>query len=129
MVRGWWLFRAMAGGEHEDRVELERGESVRAQRAWRAFAEVQSILRQGGEDAVGLILGLLDAATGHAEVAVGPGPLEDLISEHGDNLVDLIDRTARQRPDFAASLQSVSLEAGTLRTETMDRLSRWVHAG
>jgi hypothetical protein len=92
-----------------------------------------------GEDAVGLILGLLDAAPGNAapgdaapgdaEVAVGAGPLEDLISEHGDELVDLIDRTARQRPDFAASLRSVSLEAGTLRTETMASLARWVHAG
>jgi hypothetical protein len=52
-----------------------------------------------------------------------------LISEHGDELVDLIDRTARRRPDFAASLRSVSLETGTLRTETMASLARWVHAG
>lgn len=125
----WWLFRTMWGGEREDRVELERGESVRAQSAWRAFEEVQSVLSEGGVDAVQLILGLLDAAPGDAEVAVGSGPLEDLISDHGDELVDLIDRTARQRPDFAASLQSVSLAVGTLRQETMESLARWVHAG
>jgi len=124
-----WLFRTLSGGEREDRVELERGESMRAQRAWRAFEEVQRILGEGGEDAVGLILGLLDAAPGDAEVAVGSGPLEDLVSGHGDELVDLIDRTARQRPDFAASLRAVSLEEGTLRAEAMASLARWVHAG
>jgi hypothetical protein len=85
-------------------------------------------LGEGGEDAVQLILDLLDAAPGDAEVAVGSGPLENLISEHGAELVDLIDRPARRRPDLGASLQSLSLEVGTLRTETMESLARWVHA-
>jgi hypothetical protein len=48
---------------------------------------------------------------------VGTGPLEDLVTDHGDELVADIERTATQR--------SVSLAQGTVRKDSADRLSRW----
>jgi len=32
---------------------------------------------------------------------VGTGPLEDLINDHSDDLVDLVEQAARQSPEFA----------------------------
>src|SRR4051794_33249336 len=53
----------------------------------------------GGDDAIPLVLALLEAsAEEEASVAVGTGPLEDLINDHGDALADAVERTARQSP-------------------------------
>ena len=57
--------------------------------------------------------------------AVGTGPLEDLVNDHGDVLVDEIEQAARQAPEFASALGSVSVEQGALRHETLQRLARW----
>jgi len=67
----------------------------------------------GGDDAIPLVLALLEAsAEEEASVAVGTGPLEDLINDHGDALADAVERTARQSPLFARALGAVSLERG-----------------
>ena len=128
----WWLFRNMSAGEGGERVELERGESRNARRAWRAYEVVQRTIDDGGDEAIRIILALLGAASGDdGVVAVGTGPLEDLINDHGDDLVDLVDlveQTARRTPGFAASLGSVAVEEGILRPETVDRLARWLPA-
>ena len=120
----WWLFRNMSAGERGERVELERGESRNARRAWRAYEVVQRTIDDGGDEAIRIILALLGAASGDdGVVAAGTGPLEDLINDHGDDLVDLVEQTARRTPGFAASLGSVAVEEGTLRAETVDRLA------
>src|SRR3954468_20506507 len=55
----------------------------------------------GGDDAIPPVLALLEAsAEEEASVAVGTGPLEDLINDHGDALADAVERTARQSPVF-----------------------------
>jgi len=62
-----------------------------------AYEFVAQTMDAGGDGAIRLILELLDAASdGEGTVAVGTGPLEDLLSEHG------------------------------LRPETADRLARWL---
>ena len=83
----------------------------------------------GGNDAIRMILALLDTAPdGDGTVAVGTGPLEDLVNDHGDVLVDEIEQAARQAPEFASALGSVSVEQGALRHETLQRLARWLPA-
>src|SRR3954451_14889113 len=55
----------------------------------------------GGDDAIPLVLALLEApAEEEASVAVGTGPLEDLVNDHGDALADAGERPARQSPVF-----------------------------
>jgi hypothetical protein len=126
---GWWLFQSLASGSRENRVDLERGESPTAQAAWAAREHVQRLIADGGESAIRAILELLAAAPDHeAIVTVGAGPLEDLINDHGDELVELVEQTARERPDFAASLRSVAVEDGRLKPATVERLARWLPA-
>jgi hypothetical protein len=125
----WWLFQTMAAGERDQRVELERDESPKAHRAWSAFWFVQETMGNGGDSAIQLVLALLDKAPDDQGVAtVGAGPLEDLVNDHGADLVDLIERTARQSPLFAAALGSVWVEGRPLLAEAVDRLSRWLPA-
>ena len=82
----------------------------------------------GGGLAVRAIHELLDAApeSGGAAVAVGTGPLEDLLNQHGDELVDDLERSARQSPAFAECLGFVTLQRGTLTPDTERRLERWL---
>ncbi len=61
-------------------------------------------------------------------VAVGMGPLEDLMDDDGDALVDLLEQAARQSPDFAQALGGVAVEQRALTTESADRLARWLPA-
>jgi hypothetical protein len=119
----------MSVGERPERIELERGESVRARKLWRAYEVVQQTMDTGGDNAIRLIVALLDAAPGdEGPAAVGPGPLEDLINEHGDDLADTLGQAARQSPEFAQALGAVAVEEGRLRPETVDRLARWLPA-
>lgn len=128
-ARDWWLYRSMSAGERDERVELERAESPRAREAWRAYELVQQTMGIGGADAIRLILALLAEAAGdEGPVAVGTGPLEDLINDHGDDLVDLVEQTARQSPEFAQALEGVAIEQGALTTESAHRLARWLPA-
>lgn len=125
----WWLFQELSGGRREERVELERRETPRARAAWAAHEHVDTIVRDGGAPAVEVILDLLDAAAdGAAITTVGSGPLEDLVNRHGDSLADVLERTARQRPDFAASLGSVVVARGAVAPGTAERLTRWLPA-
>jgi len=85
-ARDWWLYRSMFAGERDGRVELERAESPRAREALRAYELVQQTMDIGGADAVRWILPLLAGAPGDkGPVAVGTGPLEDLINDHGED--------------------------------------------
>lgn len=59
-------------------------------------------------------------------LTVGAGPLENLIHEHGDRLVDELESRARRSPLFAAALASVWLEDGHLQATTVERLSPWL---
>ena len=62
----------------------------------RADELVRATMDNGGHDALQLILALLDAAPDdEGVVAVGTGPLEDLINDHGEDLVDSVEHPAR----------------------------------
>lgn len=126
----WWLFQHLANGSREERIELERGQSQRAQAAWLARRHVESVIAEAGEPAIDLLLKLLAVAPDPSgSVAVGAGPLEDLINEHGDTVVDVVDRTARQHPEFAECLRSVYVEDGAIAPDTAARLAHWLAKG
>lgn len=126
-VEDWWLFQRMAAGPREDRVELDRGESPEALAAWAAYRSVHERVDGGDAGALRLVVDLLSLAPNGAGVAaVGAGPLEDLVTQHGDALVGAIEATARRNPGFAACLGSVQVEDGALGPETVNRLARWL---
>ena len=117
----------MSSGERGERVALDRSESPKARSALRANEVVQRTIDDGGVDAIRMIMALFDAApVDNRVVAVGSGPLEDLVNEHGDDLVGLVEQTARRTPEIAASHGSGRCGGGTLRPETADRLALWL---
>lgn len=90
-----------------------------------AYKLMQETMHDGGDEAVRLIAALLDAAPSEeGAVAVGTGPLEDLINEHGADL----DQKVRQSAEFATVRGSVAMERGNLGPKTHDRLARWLPA-
>ena len=78
-ARGWWLFRSMSASERADRLELERGESPRAYEASEADEIVRQTVDDGGNDAIRMILALLDTAPdGDGTVGSGDRPARGL---------------------------------------------------
>lgn len=120
----WWEHQRLSSGSREERKSLELGGSARA-RAARDL--VDETVQRGGSAAVELLAVLADATPlGDDGTAVGAGPLEDLIHEHGDDLIDEVVSCARQRPRFAQALAIVWAERGHLTAGTEDRLRPWV---
>lgn len=56
---------------------------------------------------------------------VGAGPLEDLLHEHGAELVGEVERRARRNPLFRQALGAVWLEQGALEPDVLRRLEVW----
>src|SRR4051794_31552841 len=120
----WRLFQRLSTGEREGRLELERRETLSAQRAWLGYWFVEESIDRGGEEALDVVLRLLDAAQREEESTVGAVPLEDLVNAHGDALADRIEELARRRPNFAGCLASVALDESTLQPDTLRLLFR-----
>lgn len=126
-VDGWWLYRRLSAGTREQRVELERAASVQARIAHAAYEHVHRVVEAGGGAALEALQVLLRSAPDSDSVsAVGVGPLEDLVHQHGEVLVEGLVRLARQDPAFGAGLSAVWLETGRLPPEVEHRLGPWV---
>jgi hypothetical protein len=124
LVAHWWEYQRLASGSGEERKALESGQPLAAAAA---FEYVASLVDSGASEVVGLLAELIDEApAGRSVATVGAGPLEDLIHDHGDSLVDEIDERARRSGRFAEALASVWLERDRLDPATVARLSVWV---
>ena len=124
LFAAWWDYQRLARGTREDRVGLARGVPGNAVAA---VDTVRGLVDLGESDAVQFLANLNDAGTHEDEGEhVGAGPLEDLIHQHGDAVIDEIDRCARQLPSFAQALRHVWLSHGTLSQATEDWLIRWI---
>lgn len=90
-------------------------------RHWWAFDALDDLCRDNPEKAWLVVAALVEAAdTEELLGAVGAGPLEDLLSEHGATFVDRAETEARTNAKFAAALRNVWLsEQGS---ETTKRL-------
>ena len=62
LIQYWWLRHALGVGTRDERTELERGDSLRAARASRAWQLVQDVVDSGGGAALDLISALLAGA-------------------------------------------------------------------
>ena len=124
LARDWWEYHRLARGSREDRKGLERGEPAGACAArWAVNARVEA----GGVAAVELVHALCRAEPVNDEgMTVGCGPLEDLVHEHGDDVIDEIEQRARLFPEFARALSHVWLEDGHVSEGTAVRLRRWI---
>jgi hypothetical protein len=84
-------------------------------------------MESGGVDAIRLIVALIETAPDDAAIAyVGARPLEDLVHEHGDGVIDDLDRFARQSPLFGEAMASVWLAADVLDPAVERRLRTWI---
>jgi hypothetical protein len=103
IVRGWWEYHRRARGSQEERKGPELGEPAEVQVA---HDIVEQVMDEGTSSALDLLAALVDAAP-HAEavVAVGEGPLQNLVHDHGDELLLYIESTARRSPVFRRGLE------------------------
>jgi hypothetical protein len=123
----WWLSRRLSAGTREQRTELQQGQSADVRAARYASEHVDDVVSEGGKEAITLVAQLVQSAPdSDALVLVGSGPLEDLLHEHGADLIEEVERLARQVPAFAETLRSVWLEHRALPPEVEARLARWV---
>jgi hypothetical protein len=88
---------------------------------------VEQRIDAGGAQAVRLLAALAAAAPPDDDgTTVGAGPLEALLHEHGDSVIDEIEWTAGRSASFAQALSRVWLERGRLSPATERRLAIWV---
>lgn len=121
IVAGWWEYHRLSRGNRVERKALEVGDHAAAQRGRDA---VDAAVDDGGPATVALLVALAAAAPSPADaLAVGVGPLEDLIHQHGDSLIDDIMSGAASSQPFRIALASVWLERGALSAETERRLA------
>src|ERR1022692_3586921 len=99
LAAGWWERHRLARGGREERKALASGEPADAQAAWDFVARS---VEAGGAEAVALLVALNDAGPPDDDrVTVGSGPLEELITAHGQDLIGKIEDLARLPASFA----------------------------
>ena len=116
----------MATGTRAERQRWSLGEPSAVSEGYEAARER---IDQGGPKALEFVMALLSSspdADESGEAQVGAGPLEDLVTEHGDELSQQIEELARHCPPFRRALATVSLENGTLSPVAEGRLARWI---
>jgi len=72
-----------------------------------AWERVQDLLRNDPEVAWVVIVRLVAQADDDALGSVGAGPLEDLLSDHGEHFIDRVEAAARSDPRFRMILAAV----------------------
>jgi hypothetical protein len=118
----WWEHKRLSSGTRTERKQLALGEPVDVVRANEI---VRESMWQGGADALDLVVALIDAAPSDDVIAyVGAGPLEDLLLDHSDALIDQVDDLARRSPAFARALSAV-YPSDAWDSSVQQRLARW----
>lgn len=124
MIANWWEYHRRARGDRDERKALSVGEPAEV---CAAYELVSQRIDDGGTQAVQLLAALVDTApAGDGGTTVGSGPLENLLHEHGDSVIDEVERTARRSIAFAEALSQVWLERGRLSPATEQRLAIWL---
>lgn len=124
VARAWWESRRLAVGSRDDRERWSLGQPPEVADGCEAAGK---IVDAGGERAIELVTALLITAPDDSGVsAVGAGPLEDLVTKHGNDLSAQLDDLARQSAVFRRALASVWIDRGLLNPAASDRLARWI---
>lgn len=120
LLARWWEHQRLSDGDRQERKALEQGES---QAAVEAYQIVCDLVEAGDPSVIQLLADLVDAGPPDIAAAfVGAGPLEDLLHEHGDRLIDDLEDRARRSPSFHNALAAVLIEEGQLGDATFERL-------
>lgn len=124
VARAWWEGRRLAAGSRDERKRWSLGEPPEVMNGCRTAGE---IVDGGGERAVELIVGLLSTAPDDSgPSSVGAGPLEDLVTRHGNDLSAKLDDLARRSAAIRRALAFVWIDRGLLNPHAADRLARWI---
>lgn len=103
---------------------MEMGQPAAAQTARDLVGQA---VERGDIAAVELLVALTEGApVDSGPAAVGYGPLENLLHDHGDALIDAIESNVRQHPAFAQALAVAQIERGHVSDATEKRLAPWV---
>lgn len=120
LLQDWWEHSRLSCGSRHERKALSVGRPEGAALAYEALSDLVST---GSPDVVLFLADLVDAGPfPSSAVIVGTGPLEDLVHEHGDALIDDLETLARKRPTFRAALSSVAIDNGAIAKETAARI-------
>ena len=120
----WWDYRRLSYGNRSERKALELGEPAEV---CAAADIVMERIDSGGMEAIRLIVALIESAPDDAGIGyVVAGPLEDLVHEHGNSLIDDLDQLARQNPLVSQAMASVWLSPGVLDPDVERRLRKWI---
>jgi hypothetical protein len=124
LAANWWEWQRLSRGSRQERKSLELGEATAA---WEAYWAVSEQVASNAPDVVALLVALNALApVGDDGATVGSGELENLLHAHGDAVVDEVERSARQNPQFAQSLSHVWLSSGSVSKSTEARLRVWM---
>ncbi len=103
---------------------MERRERLDARDLGWADERVTRAISRGGRDALDALVVLAGAASTEQLGALGAGPLEDVLYEHGEALLDELDDVIRRTPRLRAALSAVWW--GEIPDVVVNRLSRLV---
>lgn len=121
LVAAFWRFHALRRSDQRD-------ERLRADDVFWASDAVQVAMEGGGSGAIELLVALSEAAPdGQALVYLGCGPIEDLMSSHGNDDVDLLDEAARMNAKLRVALGWAVPPTG-MSEENIARLERYRRA-
>jgi len=102
----WWAAQRLAMGTRDQRKSWSLGEPSAV---FAGYLAARERLDQGGAEALELVMALLSSSPdGSGAATVGAGPLEDLVTQHGEELSPRIDELARRSPLFHQALGSVA---------------------
>ncbi len=125
-MASYWEYWRLARGTRQDRLAIERARHP-------AREAIDEAVEAGNPSVVQILVALAEAAPSDEDAGlVGAGPIEDLISTHGQRLacrdgsqlLDELDAAARRSPRFRRALQSAWM-GDEVPTSVRERLGRF----
>lgn len=111
--------------EYELRRSANRPDRLRADDFFWAWEAVYEAGRDNPGKSLPLLVALADAAPDDAALAyLGAGPVEDLVNDHGERLIDAIESAAHEHLAFARTLSGINYRADTLSKKEVERRVR-----
>ena len=89
---------------------------------WASEAVGEIVRGPSAEDAWDLVVTLVRRASDEQLGRIGAGPLEDMVNEHGPELVEWIEGQCQRDPRFKEALGRMWLSSGALPAEAQARI-------
>lgn len=102
LVQAYWKYHSLHAGGRQDRLAADEW-------FW-AWELVQETIQRDPSEALEIVVALVETASNEADLDyVGAGPLEDLVRERGEVLIDQLDMLARRDPRFRRAVNAMWL--------------------